>query len=208
MYVQEASRIGTAIHRNTIPQEYKKYPIIGQGTTSIVLEKDPDTVIVLTRDAQKKDWLTYGIEGLDVNWKDTIDIRHPKSSALGEMPVYVIEMPKLMKLDAVVKRRLKTEIRQWDSLWQKYLNKSKGKMNQRDMMDFIREYQSTYPDGMFNSLLNHLGNYDISQFIPDLHSGNFMMDSGGNIVMIDPIVDREIYDIVMKMKEKKRPSYW
>ena len=192
-------RIGTAIHLNTIPPEYRKYPVIGRGTTSIVLEKDPNTVIILTRDAQKKDWLTYGITGLDVDWKGTIDVRHPVRRELGEMPVYVLEMPKLLPLDAAAKRRVKEEIRFYDNIrWS-----IPGRDDTKRMEESIQKYLEERPDGLFAPVFEHLGNYHGSQFVVDLHMGNFMMDINHEIVVIDPVIDRELLDIIHDINKNR-----
>lgn len=47
-----------AMSLSEIPPEFKHMKVIGRGNTSIVLEKDADTVVMFTRDGMKKDWLS------------------------------------------------------------------------------------------------------------------------------------------------------
>ena len=100
MELTEADRIGTALWRSSIPQKYKKYPILGQGATSIVLDKGDGRVLMLTRDTMKMEWLTRNW-GLDIGEViDEFEVHHQKSRTLGEMPVYVIDLPLLYPLSA------------------------------------------------------------------------------------------------------------
>jgi len=55
-YRVEVKALAQAVHISEIPKEYKHLPIIARGNTSIILEKDPKTVIMVTRDSMKKDW--------------------------------------------------------------------------------------------------------------------------------------------------------
>jgi hypothetical protein len=199
--VDEANRIGTALYKNQIPQEYKQYPVIGQGATSVVLEKDPNTVYVLTRDAHKKDWLTHGI-GL-ADWIDTQEIHHP-NPRIRDIPVYVLKMPKLLPLDPANKKKIRAEVKFWDGLYTKHVWGKRGSRS-IGIQDAMNDYLDQRPEGLFAELFNHLGNYDLDSVSPDLLMRNFMQDSKGNIILIDPVVDMEI---VRAFTERPKPSYW
>lgn len=183
-FIIEADRVGTAMWRNSIPEKYKKFPIIGQGATSVVLDKGDDNVLVLTRDAMKKDWLvqTWGL-GLG-KWIDSFAAHHQKSRDIGDMPVLVIEMPKLYPLSLENKRIIKKSIEQYYAV-------VGYEVNQKIVYKF-NKYLETYPNGLFSHLVDFLQNYDVDQYSIDFLIRNFMQDKNNEIVLIDPIVSRDI----------------
>lgn len=178
------NRIGTAIWRNSIPQKYKQYKFLGQGATSVVLDKGDGNVLMLTRDSVKKDWLIQGW-GLGLGeWIETIDIIHPYSKELSEMSVYVIELPKLFPLSSQNKQAIRKAIKSYEAIV--------GYGNDDRRADKFNDYLESHPDGMFARLIEFLGNYDTSQYGVDFLMRNFMQDQSGNIVLIDPIASREV----------------
>jgi hypothetical protein len=193
MKVLNENRIGTALWKDSVPAKYKQYPIIGQGATSLVLDYSPDTVLILTRDSMKKDWL---IHKLDCDLVETLDIYHRKSRALGEMPVYVIKAPKLFPLSAKNKRAIKHAILQYNEIvyGQKsmYVWGVTPKNREKTLPDSFRRYLDQVPDGLFSQLINFLLDYDTSQYHEDFLMRNFMEDRNGNVVLIDPVVDAEL----------------
>jgi hypothetical protein len=192
--LSEANRVGTALHKNQVPFEYRQYPIIGQGATSVVLEKDPATVLVLTRDGHKKDWLCNGIGIAD--WIGTHEISHP-NPRIRDLPVYVLKCPKLLPLSPESKKHIRKEIKLWEQVYNEYRWKGAYGRNTKQQMalntqDAMQDYVEKYPNGLFVQLFDHLSNYDMSTVSPDLLMRNFMQDAQGHIVLIDPIVDQEI----------------
>jgi hypothetical protein len=184
----EANIIGSSIYKNQIPEKYKKYPIIGRGSTSIVLEKDQNSVFVLTRDGHKKDWLVHGLEIAE--WIDTIDAYHPNKK-INELPIYILIMPKLKPLSPENKRKTKKEIKLWLDIHKNNYWKSK-RQYALDLADFMQQYLEIFPNGLFSTLFDHLSNYDMEHVSLDLLLRNFMEDSKGNIILVDPVVDQEI----------------
>jgi len=183
----EEDRIGTALWKNSVPEKYKQYPIIGQGATSVVLDKGDGNVIVLTRDAMKKDWLCQNW-GLGVGeWIETLDIGHRKSRELGELQVYVIEMPKLFQLSPQNKKSIKQSITQYEEI----VRRNSGRMTDR-LMDYLEKH----PDGLFAQLVEFLLNYDESQYGVDFLMRNLMQDADGNIVLMDLIVSKDLVDLL------------
>lgn len=195
-FITEADRIGTALYKNQIPPQYKKYPVIGQGATSVVLEKDSETVYVLTRDAHKRDWLVNGIEIAE--WIDSFDAYHPNPK-IRNLPVYVMVCPKLLPLSNENKRIIRKEIKTWGDFLMKRISTMRwaaGKNHAQQMalktQDAMQDYMGQFPNGLFVQLFDHLSNYDLMNVSPDLLMRNFMQDVDGNIVLIDPVVDKEI----------------
>jgi hypothetical protein len=195
-FIKEADRIGTALWRNSIPKKYKQFPVIGQGATSVVLDKGDGNVLVLTRDAMKKDWLVqdWGL-GLG-EWIDGFDAHHQQSRELSEMPVFVIQMPKLFSLSLENKRKIKQAKDQFG-----YFVNLFGQEYRRQ--DDYNKYLEAHPDGLFVQLVEFLQNYDIKQYGMDFLTRNFMQDAEGNIVLIDPIVSKEIVDALHDIVQKK-----
>lgn len=180
--IDEANRIGTALWKSSIPKQYKQFPVIGQGATSVVLDKGDGNVLVLTRDAMKKDWLCQDWGLGEGEWIDSFDAYHQKSRALGEMTVFVIQMPKLFPLSLENKRVIKKSIAQYDAI------------KERNMYDKLRVYLDTHPEGLFARLVEFLQNYDKKQYHVDFLMRNFMQRANGEVVLIDPIVSSEIID--------------
>lgn len=198
-FIKEADRIGTALWRNSIPAKYKPFPVIGQGATSVILDKGDGNVLVLTRDEMKKDWLVqdWGL-GLG-KWVDGFDAYHQKSREISDMPVYVIQMPKLFPLSLENKRIIKKEIDQYYKVVDFVVN--------QNQVDKFNKYLEKYPDGLFAELVEFLQNYAVNQYGVDFLIRNFMQDKNGKIVLIDPIVSKEIVDALRNVVQKKYNRY-
>lgn len=205
--IHEAGRIGTGIHKKEIPTEFKHLPIIkgGIGTTSIILEKGSDTVIMLTKDGIKKDWLVHelGIAkqiGYYNSW-------HPK---LKDMPIYALEMPRLYPLGAKTRKAARDLVNTFQKIHleaiksQKSYTFSRRKHNQNiiDLFyNFFDEYNETNTnEHILLQLVSFLSNYNADQYSWDLRMGNFLQDREENLIILDPIVDKEILDAFTQMK--------
>jgi hypothetical protein len=111
-FIQKVEALHRAIIKKEIPTEYKDLKVIGRGNTSIILEKDPTTAIMITRDSMKKDWLHFGI-GITKDWRihDIAAERH----RFKNFPVFVIEMPKLYPLEGENKGKVTKELREFNN---------------------------------------------------------------------------------------------
>lgn len=187
-------RIGTAIWKNTIPEEYRKYPMLGQGATSVVLDKMDGNVLMLTRDAMKKDWLVYGLD--IAKWDKTIEVSHPKSRTLNDMPVYVLTMPKLQKLSSKNRLVVHKAISEYNRICEYGI---RGR-------NYLQKYTAEHPDGIFASLVNFLSDYDEKQYKEDFLTRNFMQTPDGEIILVDPIIDRELLDELVDMHQRRHAS--
>lgn len=190
--IAEGNRVFSAIHKNEIPKEYKNLKILGRGATSIVLEKNPETVIILTRDNIKKDWLLYSNN--NVNWIDTIESNYHTNPKIKDLPIYVLEMPKLFKLSPENKKLLNKFIKKFNEFKNKRsfisFNKKKAKY---DMFDsIVKEFGSNEQDILYD-LIQFLYNYDPSDYSWDLSSRNIMQDKEGKIVILDPVVSNSLF---------------
>jgi hypothetical protein len=187
-----------AIHLTEIPAEYKKYPVIARGNTSLILEKDPETVIMLTRDAMKKDWLDIGIE-ITKDWKFH-DIL-AKNRKFNEFGIYAIEMPKLYKLDAANTKLVNKELKFFEAAARVIKPGFIQRWDDKLINQLAYHYEvNNKEDSIFYKLIQFLRNYDTSQWVWDLGRRQFAQDTEGNIVLIDPIVSRDLVNVMQDIQ--------
>jgi len=199
--IREGDRIGTALWKSSIPAKYKQYPVIGQGATSVVLDKGDGNVIMLTRDEMKRDWLVHDW-GLGIgDWVDSFDASHRQSRDLSDMPVYVIVLPKLFPLSKENKRVVKKVIEEYNKI---------AFHGTRNMMDALNNYLNQHPEGLLAQIAEFLRNYDEKQFNVDFIMRNFMQDANGKIVLVDPIVSSQIIDALHQISKQRyeRKGMW
>ena len=184
----------TAVYVKEIPEVYRKLPLLGKGMTSIVLDKGDGNVLMFTRDAIKSEWLTreWGIKvGRQI---DLLDGFAHKKMKIREMPIYVIEMPKLFKLDAKNKRILQNEMNNWDDAFglanQKATRTGNYNMQIQDAMNnFIKDY----PNSPLTPIMQFMQNYD-GYVNLDIAARNTLQDAQGNMIFVDPMVSKELFD--------------
>lgn len=197
--IEEAARIGTGIHKSEIHPSLRQYPILNRGTTSLILDKDPENVIVLTKDPIKKDWLVNELEiAKQTNYYET---NHPK---LKDMPIYVLEMPRLYPLGPKTRKAARDLIRTFDDIQSRARSKTgyrsrPGETKEKIISmfyEFFDEYDQNNTDShALYQLISFIANYGTDQYEWDLRMANLMQDKDENLVILDPIVDKEIIDI-------------
>lgn len=201
--INEADRIGTAVWRSHIPPKYKQYPIINQGSTSLILDAGNDEVLMLTRDMMKRDWLTQSW-GLDLGQEiDSFEMPHQRSRDIGEMRVSVIKLPRLYPLSATNKRAVKQGIEFYDVIQRK--NMSYGQRDkQARQQKVLTDYLEAHPDGLFAHLVDFLTNYGTDQYHADFLMRNFMQNKDGQIVLIDPIVSADLLSALQAIRTDRQ----
>ena len=182
----EVKALAKAVQLSEIPAEYKDLPVIARGNTSIILEKDPKNVIMLTRDAMKKDWLHMGLSiAKDFKIHDV----HTRNRAFKDIALFAIEMPKLYKPNNENQTKIRKEVAFFDKA-RSHVGVLKSKENLDKMMYYYEE------NGMENSLiyhlLNFLTNYYHDQWNWDIARRQFAQDADGNLILLDPIVSAEV----------------
>ena len=189
MYLTKIEALYRAITKREIPTEYQGLKVIGRGNTSIILEKDPKTAVMLTRDSMKKDWLHFGI-GITKDWKihDIAAERHQ----FKDFPVFAIEMPKLYPMGPSAKIKVKKEF--------SFLNKalddlsiSESQIKDRipDLMEYYEE-KGHDEHSIIYSLLRFLSDYHPEQWSWDMGRRQFAQDADKNLILVDPIVDNKL----------------
>lgn len=202
---EEADSFTRSMRLDEIPPEYKHMRVIGRGNTSIILEKDPETAIMLTRDTMKKDWLHFGLK-ISKNFK-ILDVK-AKNKLFNDFDIFAIEMPKLYKLSPQNRAKVNKELEYFETaLVLMGMGEFAAKQNLQRVLDF---YESEHKkESLIYALLEFLQNYAPEQWNWDLAKRQFAQDKKGNIVLVDPIVDT---DLVKKMHEDKvrfeKDDYW
>jgi len=179
-----------AIIKKEIPTEYQGLKVIGRGNTSIILEKDPETAVMITRDSMKKDWLHFGI-GITKDWRihDIAAERH----RFKDFPVFVIEMPKLYPLDGENKGKLKEEL----AFFKKALKDLKIRESSQVIADNIPELLEYYEDkdkehSVMHTLFQFLSDYLPEQWSWDVAKRQFAQAKDGELILVDPIVEKNL----------------
>jgi len=183
-----------AVYLNEVPEDIrKKYKLIGRGQTALVFKKDNDTVLLVTRDPMKVEWLTqpWGLQ-LGKVVKELESTAHP----LGRShPLYVIEMPYLRPLSSSNKSKVRKELKRF----QKAVLDLGINYGQQDFWERIYEYYNeNYPDSILLPFFEFMLNYS-GMGTPDLRLANFAEDRRGNIVILDPVVSKEVVEFIHRL---------
>jgi len=191
-----------AIRLDEIPDDYRKLPILGRGVTSIVFALDADTVIMFTRDPMKVEWLTSSW-GLDLG-QHVHEIKgyNVKIHKLRDFDIHAISMPRMFPLSPEQRRVVKKEIDQLQVYTHKFHNELRYDKNYRSdkarneevHRRLLSEYQENHEDSILLPFLEFLTMYEGNQGLIDLHLGNVMSDAHSNIVVVDPVISKEILE--------------
>lgn len=182
----EIKSLAKVIYKREIPQHfYKDMKLLNpnSGMTSLVFEKDKDTVRIFTKDDMKKEWLIHDW-GLSLgNYIDTITDTKYKN-------IHIIDMPKLYPLSPENKKIVNE------------IMKAINKIGWYTPHDPYRRINNLYTEanklkGKAKKILlefyNFVTNYNpIHQYGIDIAKRNFMQTKRGKLVMLDPVADKEL----------------
>lgn len=205
MKIQDLFETGkTSVYIQELPEKYRKLKVLGKGATSIVMDAGDGTVLMFTRDRIKKDWLagTAGNEAIG-SWEETIEGNKYKHPTMGDRDIYVIRLPKLKKLSLENARKIRMEMKNFDSLPRELVNQYlKGTGHTEESIRYAKfsAFRDKYPDSILIPILDFLENYHVKQYGWDLAVRNVMEDEDGKIYIIDPIVERELLADLYKMR--------
>ena len=205
--VNEANVIGSAVRLDELPPKYRGAPILGRGATTIAFE-DPDDssrAILFMRDKMKAEWLVNGLHmAIREEVINPAKYYHHIAALRGE-PITVIIMPKLFPLDSKNRSKVAKEIKDWTKISRDARQQSMTKHLRIDDHKYISlvddMYQQQHPDSIIAPLISWLMNYDPSQYKMDLGIRQFKQTADGKIVLLDPIVDRELMEIFWNKKK-------
>lgn len=210
MRLHEINVIGSAVRINEIPKEYRNLKLLGRGATSLAFEKDAKTVLLFTRDAMKKDWLAHGLH-MVIGSKEITPVRSHHIQGMRDLPLYAIEIPKLYPLDSDNRKKVAKELELWKSLYDdaRMSSTKEDKVDRYKLINKLAsEYEDNYPTSIIAPLIQFLFNYDPKQYKFDIDSRQFKQTAEGNIVLLDPIIDRELWNLFNLHRQQKGKSQW
>ena len=204
--IEEENVIGRALRLDEIPPKFRELEMLGRGATSVVFKKDEKTAIVLTRDQMKKEWLSgpWGLE-IEANTVDEFEVQGiHKIRGMSDKPIFVIEMPLLKKLSPQNAKIIRKELKQWDEIFHNAMDKNDHRQRGLILQDVYAYYVDNLPDSLLLPMLEFVINYDENQYYMDLGVRNFMETGDGNIVVLDPMADKELVDMITDSKKPAR----
>ena len=202
--IDEYNVIGSAVRLDEIPPEYRKMKFLGRGATTLAFEKDPETVVIFTRDDIKIDWLIHGLHMVK-NHQVITPVRPHHITGMQDVDLQMIEMPKLYPLSADNRRKIMKELQYWGSVKSKLAAGGRGdrRQLQQKIADLAGHYDDEHPDSIFTPFLNWLINYDPEQYELDLGPRQFKQTHDGKVVLLDPVVSRELMKLFHSNNRQK-----
>lgn len=198
MQVQEYNVIGSSVRLDEIPPEYRKLPFLGRGATTLAFERDPTSVIIFTRDAMKLDWLRDGLRMVH-DYRVINPVKGHHIRGMSQLPIYAVIMPKLFPLNAANRKLVTKEMRQFTEITSK-VGLGSNKTWSQKLLQVVDTYAAEHPDSHVLPLLEWLMNYDPDQFYMDMGARQFKQTAKGDLVLLDPIVSKELLDLLTKRK--------
>lgn len=196
MRMQEANVIGSSVRLDEIPPAYRKWKLLGRGATTLAFERDAHTVVIFTRDAMKLDWLRDGIRMVQ-DYQILNPVKGHHIRGMMELPLFMVVMPKLYPLDAENKRKVTAEMRAFTDITRR-IGLGHHKMWHEKLSKVVDAYHDQHPDSVVLPLLEWLMNYDPEQFYMDMGARQFKQTASGDVVLLDPIVSKELLDLLIK----------
>lgn len=206
---ENGRRLYSSITLDEVPEKYRKNKLLGRGTTSLIYEYDDDNVLVITKDPFKYEWLSK-IFGDEVKYIESIEPKiHKKyGKTIGER-IDIFTMPDLLPLNSEDKRKVKKFMKKfYNEYYKKYYNvKKKGGFRDDNVVETLRKlsYDHEIKDfhNQIENLYEFLINYDPDSYVIDFQLKNFMKNKKGEIIFLDPIVDKKIIDFYYDLRRKK-----
>jgi len=194
-----ALKMHSVLHKTDIPEEYKHMKVVGRGKTSLALEKDANTILLLTTDPVKVEWLTgkWGIKIGKVSGEvNFYSPRLKKKTQSGKM--WAVEMPKLQKVtrkeygwfeDAIRKIQDSSQwFNQDDNVYFDWKSFLQHLDSNDDMSDEYKE--------LLINLAKFVKKHDpkSADLALDIHIENMMKDSNGNLILLDPLFSSKVFN--------------
>jgi hypothetical protein len=173
--------------------------MIGRGTTTLVYEKDKDTVLVFTRDTLKEEFIRIILK-MSTYVDEFRVFGHHHIRGACDFPIMVFEMSKLYPLSPANRKIVQKEIDRFEKVYFGFKNNNKYNDAHQQVSNY---YNMKYPDSVLLPAIDWFANYNHTQFVYDFHLGNFMQTKDGTVVPIDPVVDTEILEIIKKHQQRR-----
>lgn len=138
----------------------------------------------------------------DTEFVDPVKRHHIKG--MGDIPLVMFTMPKLYPLSQDNRRAVRQEIKNWTDISEearqrsitmrsKYPGHSINK--HKFINELLNQYTEKHPDSILTPLFEFLSNYDPDQYEFDIGQQQFKQTKDGKIVLLDPIVSKELMDL-------------
>jgi hypothetical protein len=196
MRISEYNVIGSSVRLDEIPPTYRKLKFLGRGATTLAFERDAQTVIIFTRDAMKLDWLRDGIRMVQ-DYQTINPVKGHHIRGMTQLPLYMVTMPKLYSLDTANRRKVTDEMRKFTDIT-KSIGLGPNKTWSEKLAKVVDAYYESHPDSVVLPLMEWLMNYDPEQFYMDMGARQFKQTASGDLVLLDPIVSKELLDLLTK----------
>ena len=196
MRISEYNVIGSSVRLDEIPPTYRKLKFLGRGATTLAFERDAQTVIIFTRDAMKLDWLRDGIRMVQ-DYQTINPVKGHHIRGMTQLPLYMVTMPKLYPLDTANRRKVTDEMRKFTEITRS-IGLGPNKTWSEKLSKVVDAYYDAHPDSVVLPLMEWLMNYDPEQFYMDMGARQFKQTASGEIVLLDPIVSKELLDLLQK----------
>lgn len=211
---------GSAVQKTELPAEYRKLKVLGRGMTSIVLEKDATTALIFSRDHIKCEYLMHtGIAKMVTSYESH---QHPVRG-LRDIEIYVLEMPKLEKLSGKNIGLVRRAIKEVEGILSASRSKNIGlgwggaavaRRHELAVQDAYQHFSEQENHILYN-FWNFIINYDTNQYMMDFGQRQFLQTVEGQVVLIDPIAQKDIIEMLDKhaadqrvQKEQDRYRRW
>ena len=198
MRISEYNVIGSSVRLDEIPPEYRKMKFLGRGATTLAFEKDAATVLIFTRDAMKLEWLRDGLRMVQ-DYQIINPVKGHHIRGMSNVPLYMVTMPKLYALDAANRRLVTAEMKKFTEITQN-VGLGPNKTWSEKLNKVIDTYYESHPDSVVLPLMEWLMNYDPEQFYMDMGARQFKQTASGQIVLLDPIVSKELMTLLVKRR--------
>jgi hypothetical protein len=196
MNLKEYKVIASSVRLDEIPARYRKLRFLGRGATTLAFLKDEHTVLLFTRDNIKVEWLRDGLRMMS-NYQPVNPVRAHHIRGMSDMPLMMVEMPRLYQLDAANRKKVVQEIKLFTKLAREE-NLSSKKDWSTSINRMIERYEEENPHSEVLPLLQWLMNYEADQITLDMGARQFKQTADGRLVLLDPIVSQELFDIILQ----------
>jgi hypothetical protein len=194
----------SAVWKREIPAKYRGLKLLGRGMTSLVFEKDPETVLIFTRDVIKAEYMRdCGI----ARYIDAFDSHMHPVPEMRDIEIIVLEMPKLEKISGPNIRLVRRACKEVGDVLSKARAKFGYRMSNREAHELcVREacvHFSEDENHLLYEFWSFISNYDASQFAIDIGPRNFLQKVTGEIVVTDPVCAKDVIEILDNHKAQQ-----
>jgi hypothetical protein len=201
MKLTEYNVIGSAVRLDEIPPAYRRLPFLGRGATTLAFAKDDQTAFLFTRDAIKREWLRDGLR-LVTQERTVNPVKSHHIPGMSQLSLMMLEVPRLYPLDARNRKIVTAEVKRFTEIVRQVKLESKGGW-EKGLTQAIDIYDRENPHSPIAPFLQWLTNYHPEQITIDLGTRQFKQTRKGDLVLLDPVVSSELFDLLLHKGQRK-----